>query len=92
MHFVRSCINNQTYKLLWSNDQVRKHFTLDSFIHLITITLRCLYVCEALVLYVFSQLMMMKKKVEALQEFDEGPLDFQPTYKFDLNSDTYDSR
>lgn len=36
--------------------------------------------------------MMMKKKVEALQEFDEGPLDFQPTYKFDLNSDTYDSR
>lgn len=57
MHFVRSCINNQTYKLLWSNDQ----------------------------------LMMMKKKVEALQEFDEGPLDFQPTYKFDLNSDTYDS-
>ncbi|KAK7882809.1 hypothetical protein WMY93_028983 [Mugilogobius chulae] len=38
-----------------------------------------------------DQLMMMKKKVEALQEFEEGPLDFQPTYKFDLNSDTYDS-
>lgn len=57
MHFVRSCINNQTYNLLWSNDQ----------------------------------LMMMKKKVEALQEFEEGPLDFQPTYKFDLNTDTYDS-
>ncbi|XP_055022773.1 inositol polyphosphate 5-phosphatase Ka isoform X1 [Boleophthalmus pectinirostris] len=39
-----------------------------------------------------DQLMMMKKKVESLQEFEEGPLDFQPTYKFDLNSDTYDSR
>lgn len=38
-----------------------------------------------------DQLMMMKKKVEALQEFEEGPLDFQPTYKFDLNSDRYDS-
>lgn len=38
-----------------------------------------------------DQLTMMKKKVEALQEFEEGPLDFQPTYKFDLNSDTYDS-
>ncbi|XP_027135962.1 inositol polyphosphate 5-phosphatase Ka isoform X1 [Larimichthys crocea] len=58
MHFVRSCINNQTYSLLWSKDQ----------------------------------LTMMKKKEQILQEFEEGPLDFQPTYKFDLNSDNYDSR
>ncbi|XP_030007877.1 inositol polyphosphate 5-phosphatase Ka isoform X2 [Sphaeramia orbicularis] len=57
MHFVRSCINNQTYSLLWSQDQ----------------------------------LTMMKKKEQLLQEFEEGPLDFKPTYKFDLNSDTYDS-
>ncbi|XP_036005725.1 inositol polyphosphate 5-phosphatase Ka isoform X1 [Fundulus heteroclitus] len=58
MHFVRSCINNQTYNLLWSHDQ----------------------------------LIMLKEKEQLLQEFEEGPLDFQPTYKFDLNSDTYDSR
>ncbi|XP_032363014.1 inositol polyphosphate 5-phosphatase K isoform X3 [Etheostoma spectabile] len=58
MHFLRSCINNQTYNLLWSKDQ----------------------------------LTMMKKNEQMLQEFEEGPLDFQPTYKFDLNSDTYDSR
>ncbi|KAM9733019.1 inositol polyphosphate 5-phosphatase Ka isoform 1-T1 [Menidia menidia] len=58
MHFVRSCINKQTYNLLWSNDQLN----------------------------------MMKKKEQLLQEFEEGPLDFQPTYKFDLKSDTYDSR
>uniref|UniRef100_A0A7N8WQE0 Inositol polyphosphate-5-phosphatase K n=1 Tax=Mastacembelus armatus TaxID=205130 RepID=A0A7N8WQE0_9TELE len=57
MHFVRTCINNQTYNLLWSKDQ----------------------------------LIMMKKKEQMLQEFEEGPLDFQPTYKFDLNSDSYDS-
>ncbi|XP_038548963.1 inositol polyphosphate 5-phosphatase Ka isoform X2 [Micropterus salmoides] len=57
MHFVRSCINNQNYHLLWSKDQ----------------------------------LTMMKKKEQMLQDFEEGPLDFQPTYKFDLNSDTYDS-
>uniref|UniRef100_A0A671Y3Z1 Inositol polyphosphate-5-phosphatase Ka n=1 Tax=Sparus aurata TaxID=8175 RepID=A0A671Y3Z1_SPAAU len=57
MHFVRSCINDQKYNLLWSKDQ----------------------------------LTIMKKKEQILQEFDEGPLDFQPTYKFDLNSDTYDS-
>ncbi|KAM4742786.1 inositol polyphosphate 5-phosphatase K-like isoform 3-T3 [Anableps anableps] len=57
MHFVRSCINNQTYNLLWSHDQ----------------------------------LIMLKKKEQLLQEFEEGSLDFQPTYKFDLNSDTYDS-
>ncbi|KAM9318185.1 inositol polyphosphate 5-phosphatase K-like isoform 2-T2 [Pholidichthys leucotaenia] len=57
MHFVRTCINNQTFNLLWSKDQ----------------------------------LIMMKQKEQMLQEFEEGPLDFQPTYKFDLNSDTYDS-
>ncbi|XP_073338271.1 inositol polyphosphate 5-phosphatase K-like [Pagrus major] len=57
MHFVRSCINDQKYNLLWSKDQ----------------------------------LTIMKMKEQMLQEFDEGPLDFQPTYKFDLNSDTYDS-
>lgn len=34
----------------------------------------------------------MKTKEQMLQEFEEGPLDFPPTYKFDLNSDTYDSR
>ncbi|XP_062872824.1 inositol polyphosphate 5-phosphatase Ka isoform X2 [Trichomycterus rosablanca] len=38
-----------------------------------------------------EQLTMMKKKVPKLQQFEEGPLDFQPTYKFDLNSDNYDS-
>ncbi|KAI4902334.1 hypothetical protein NFI96_001262 [Prochilodus magdalenae] len=38
-----------------------------------------------------DQLTMMKKKVAKLQQFDEGPLDFQPTFKFDLNSDKYDS-
>jgi len=35
---------------------------------------------------------MMRKEERALQEFEEGPLDFPPTYKFDLDSDTYDSR
>ncbi|CAN9511143.1 unnamed protein product [Ophioblennius macclurei] len=57
MHFVQTCITDQTYSLLWSKDQ----------------------------------LIMMKKKEQMLQEFKEGPLDFQPTYKFDRNSNTYDS-
>ncbi|XP_056297353.1 inositol polyphosphate 5-phosphatase K-like isoform X2 [Pseudoliparis swirei] len=57
MHFVRSCIDERTYDLLWSKDQ----------------------------------LTMMRKEERALQEFEEGPLDFPPTYKFDLDSDTYDS-
>ncbi|KAL3992343.1 hypothetical protein ACER0C_011968 [Sarotherodon galilaeus] len=38
-----------------------------------------------------DQLIMMKQKEQVLQEFEEGPLDFQPTYKFDRNSDTYDT-
>ncbi|XP_077422631.1 inositol polyphosphate 5-phosphatase K-like isoform X5 [Vanacampus margaritifer] len=58
LHFVRTCISNQNYSLLWSKDQ----------------------------------LIMLKQKEKLLQEFEEGPLDFQPTYKFDVNTDTYDSR
>lgn len=38
-----------------------------------------------------DQLTMMKQKEVILQKFEEGPLDFQPTYKFDLNSDNYDT-
>ncbi|XP_026137550.1 inositol polyphosphate 5-phosphatase K-like isoform X1 [Carassius auratus] len=39
-----------------------------------------------------DQLTMMKQKEASLQKFQEGPLDFQPTYKFDLHSDNYDTR
>ncbi|RVE63885.1 hypothetical protein OJAV_G00140740 [Oryzias javanicus] len=38
-----------------------------------------------------DQLIMMKKKEPFLQEFEEGPLNFKPTYKFDRKSDTYDT-
>ncbi|KAL2094392.1 hypothetical protein ACEWY4_009111 [Coilia grayii] len=38
-----------------------------------------------------DQLTMLKKKEPLLQEFEEGPLDFKPTYKFDKFSDTYDT-
>ncbi|KAM8976074.1 inositol polyphosphate 5-phosphatase K isoform 2-T2 [Pelodytes ibericus] len=39
-----------------------------------------------------DQLNMAKKKEGFLQGFMEGPLKFKPTYKFDLNSDVYDTR
>lgn len=45
-----------------------------------------------LIIFIFLQLIMMKKKEAFLQEFEEGPLNFKPTYKFDRNSDTYDTR
>ncbi|XP_072231644.1 inositol polyphosphate 5-phosphatase K [Leuresthes tenuis] len=38
-----------------------------------------------------DQLIMMKKNELFLQEFEEGPLNFKPTYKFDRKSDTYDT-
>uniref|UniRef100_A0AAZ3R7N9 Uncharacterized protein n=1 Tax=Oncorhynchus tshawytscha TaxID=74940 RepID=A0AAZ3R7N9_ONCTS len=38
-----------------------------------------------------DQLLTMKKKEPFLQEFEEGPLKFKPTYKFNRNSDTYDT-
>uniref|UniRef100_A0A8C2BDN6 Inositol polyphosphate-5-phosphatase Ka n=1 Tax=Cyprinus carpio TaxID=7962 RepID=A0A8C2BDN6_CYPCA len=38
-----------------------------------------------------DQLTMMKQKEATLQKFKEGPLDFHPSYKFDLHSDNYDT-
>ncbi|XP_017273438.1 inositol polyphosphate 5-phosphatase K isoform X2 [Kryptolebias marmoratus] len=38
-----------------------------------------------------DQLITMKKNEPFLQEFEEGPLNFKPTYKFDHKSDTYDT-
>ncbi|KAL7847629.1 hypothetical protein AOLI_G00223470 [Acnodon oligacanthus] len=38
-----------------------------------------------------DQLMMMKQKEPLLQQFEEGPLQFKPTYKFDRFSETYDT-
>uniref|UniRef100_A0A671LQH9 Inositol polyphosphate-5-phosphatase Kb n=1 Tax=Sinocyclocheilus anshuiensis TaxID=1608454 RepID=A0A671LQH9_9TELE len=38
-----------------------------------------------------DQLTIMKKKEPILQEFEEGPLCFKPTYKFDRFSETYDT-
>ncbi|XP_034033332.1 inositol polyphosphate 5-phosphatase K [Thalassophryne amazonica] len=38
-----------------------------------------------------DQLNMMKRKEPFLQEFEEGPLTFKPTYKFDRHSDVYDT-
>uniref|UniRef100_A0A3P9PLA5 Inositol polyphosphate-5-phosphatase K n=1 Tax=Poecilia reticulata TaxID=8081 RepID=A0A3P9PLA5_POERE len=38
-----------------------------------------------------DQLTMMKKKEPFLQEFDEGPLNFKPTYKFDRKAESYDT-
>ncbi|XP_062870848.1 inositol polyphosphate 5-phosphatase K [Trichomycterus rosablanca] len=37
-----------------------------------------------------DQLLTMKKKKPLLMEFEEGPLQFKPTYKFRRFSDTYD--
>ncbi|XP_017598445.1 PREDICTED: inositol polyphosphate 5-phosphatase K, partial [Corvus brachyrhynchos] len=39
-----------------------------------------------------DQLNMAKKKEVFLKEFKEGPLQFKPTYKFDLYSEVYDTR
>lgn len=89
MHFIRNCINSKSFNLLWSKDQVydsapefKKRDTWDTFSFL-----SCF-----VILLLSLQLTMMKKKIPRLQQFEEGPLDFQPTYKFDLNSDKYDSR
>lgn len=35
---------------------------------------------------------MAKDSETVLEGFQEGPLKFQPTYKFDVGTDTYDTR
>lgn len=47
---------------------------------------------DILVDILLLQLIMMKKKEPFLQEFDEGPLNFKPTYKFDRKAESYDIR
>ncbi|XP_027717656.1 inositol polyphosphate 5-phosphatase K isoform X2 [Vombatus ursinus] len=46
---------------------------------------------EYSILWRKDQLNMIKKTDSLLQQFQEGPLLFQPTYKFDVNSENYDS-
>jgi len=43
-------------------------------------------------LFCLSQLNMAKKSESVLEGFIEGPLKFQPTYKFDVGTHTYDTR
>lgn len=67
----------------------------ESFIHSSRISNSlnlCHNVCLHLCMSISHQLTMMKQKEATLQKFEEGPLDFQPTYKFDLHSDNYDTR
>ena len=85
LHFIRSSINSGRLNLLWSKDQVmfwNEH--MHTYTHpYSTHTNSC---------FTFLQLTMMKTKEPFLQEFEEGQLNFKPTYKFDRNSETYDSR
>lgn len=39
-----------------------------------------------------SQLNMAKGSETVLEGFHEGPIKFPPTYKFDVGTDTYDTR
>lgn len=48
--------------------------------------------CWETVLFFSPQLSMAKKCDPLLREFQEGPLLFPPTYKFDKNSNNYDTR
>ncbi|XP_019401416.1 PREDICTED: inositol polyphosphate 5-phosphatase K isoform X2 [Crocodylus porosus] len=47
--------------------------------------------CRYNLLWEKDQLNMAKKKESFLKEFMEGPLQFKPTYKFDLYTDVYDT-
>lgn len=40
----------------------------------------------------FLQLNMAKDSETVLEGFHEGPLKFPPTYKFDVGTNTYDTR
>lgn len=87
LHFIRSSINSGRVNLLWTKDQVGRHATCwlarAGSLWLVKRTDRLLS---------RPQLTMMKSKEAFLQEFEEGPLNFKPTYKFDRNGDTYDTR
>jgi len=39
----------------------------------------------------FDQLILLKKRNNILNQFEEGLIDFPPTYKYDVGKDQYDS-
>lgn len=51
--------------------------------------LRCTFLAHFVLVF---QLNMAKTSESVMDEFVEGPLNFPPTYKFDVGTHTYDTR
>lgn len=47
--------------------------------------------CNWNILLQAEQLTLQKKENYVFKDFNEGPLNFPPTYKYNLNEDTYDN-
>lgn len=83
MQVVKSAIDNNKLSILWEKDQVKSICGHQRAV------LYSVFICF------FSSLLQLnlaKDSETVLEGFQEGPLKFPPTYKFDIGTDTYDTR
>jgi len=72
----------------WAEEVMRLLFAL----HVVVVVCVCVCVCVCVLTPVCArQLLKAKKEGKVAGGYDEGPLSFAPTYKFDPMSDTYDT-
>lgn len=98
LHFVKFAIDNNQLHQLWEKDQVRNpslHPKTPSTPGPQAMVLALPCPAQAGVQFFLSgpsQLNMAKDTWPILKGFQEGPLNFAPTFKFDVGTNKYDTR
>ena len=64
----------------------------ETFLQELSVTSKQKYLVSDVYLLSLLQLNMAKDSETVLEGFQEGPLKFPPTYKFDVGTNTYDTR
>lgn len=108
IHVVKCAIDSNKLPLLWERDQVRhlhrfkkNNSVSEIFLHDTSLSLQHqIWPAEDAATQIWPpppplctpQLNMAKSTESILEGFNEGPLKFPPTYKFDVGTHTYDTR
>jgi len=74
-HQVKVLLGDFNYRIFREDTQVRRLITLNDFDEL----------------FKYDEFERAKKLCVRIAEFEEGPLTFEPTYKYDHDSDIYDT-
>lgn len=94
IHVVKCAIDSNKLPLLWERDQVRFPLAIISAMSTSVHDQQRLlqHKVTSHDLFRAPQLNMAKNTESILEGFNEGALNFPPTYKFDVGTHTYDTR